>query len=494
MLKKFRYIILLFSFYSLFIACEEDFPSSQDLQVHDFVWKGLNAYYLHQGEVPDISDRRFNSDQQLESFLRNSGSPENLFSNLIIGSDIKSQLIEDYTQVNLPIQSRSSFTTGLEFGVFRNPSQRDSVIGYVLDVLPQSYASTQSITRGEFFSAIIDENNDTIRLAEDNYTDLLINYPQDTLKLITVDYDGITITPNNGQVALVRQAYQFPPIHLEKVFDFAPNRIGYLVYNNDFSRNYIQEINSAMSRFNNQSINQLIIDLRYNIGGGSFNQTVAEIAAMITGQFPNEVLIKETWNSKAQSWFEANQPDSLATNFPTTLIENSQNINSLNLSDVYIILNGNSFRGSSTLELLINSLRPYINVHVIGNNTRGNNTGTITLYDSPDYDFFNVNTNHVYALQPEVLTFSNFDDETYESGIFPTIQLCPIEDPLNLGELGEITDPILNRVLTYINTGVAGFNVPCNPLNFEVLYNSVNVQRIFDTGIFIEQDLPDLGR
>ena len=160
--------------------------------------------------------------------------------------------------------------------------------------------------------------------------------------------------------------------------------------------------------------------------------------------------MKETWNLKAQPWFEINQPDSLLTKFPTTL-QNNETINSLNLTDVYIILNGDSFNGSSALELLINSLQPYINVHVLGNTTNGDNLGSISLYDSSDYDIFDANLNHTYSLQPAVVKFSNKEDETYDTGITPTIQLCPIEDPLNLGELGETSDPLLREVLQYVN-------------------------------------------
>ena len=214
---------------------------------------------------------------------------------------------------------------------------------------------------------------------------------------------------------------------------------------------------------------------------------------MITGQFPDEILMKETWNLKAQPWFEINQPDSLLTKFPTTL-QNNETINSLNLTDVYIILNGDSFNGSSALELLINSLQPYINVHVLGNTTNGDNLGSISLYDSSDYDIFDANLNHTYSLQPAVVKFSNKEDETYDTGITPTIQLCPIEDPINLGELGEISDPLLREVLQYVNTGNSALNLLCNPFELELIYNSINSQRIIDKGTFIKQDLPNLGR
>ena len=242
--------------------------------------------------------------------------------------------------------------------------------------------------------------------------------------------------------------------------------------------------------FKNQNINQLILDLRYNIGSGGYVENIKKIAAMITGQFTDNIFLKEEWNVKAQPWFLANQPDSLLTKFPSKL-NSTTTINSLNLTDVYIVLNGSNFTGSSTVELLINSLKPYINVHIIGTQTSGNNTGSITLYNSEDYNFLLRNETHTTALQPEVLRFFNKDDQTYENGFTANLSICPNEDILNLGVLGEITDPILNNVLNYISTGNNGANSNCNPNNFEFIYNSINAQREVDKGVFIKQDLPN---
>lgn len=490
LLKRILPLSILFA---LFFSCERDNQFPVDVQANDFVWKGLNAYYLYQDQVDDLSDRRFSNDPQLLDYLTTFETPEDIFNSLVIGTDNRTRLRTDYNQVGVPPQRRGGFITGLEFAVIRDPGRLDSVVAYALDVLPMSNASSQMVSRGDFFYAVVDENNDTIRLAEDNYRDLLINYTQDTLKLLKTDFDGVDITITNEQVDLVKENYIHDPIHFRRTFNIGPLQIAYLMYHNDFSRNYINDINNEMFNFRAQGVNELILDLRYNVGSGSFASTVAELASMITSQFPDRVLMKETWNSKAQPWFEINQPDSLLTRFPTNLKE-GQAINSLDLTDVYIILNGNGFSGSSAIELLINSLTPYVNVHVIGNTTIGDNLGSITLYDSPDYDPLQINPNHTYGLEPVVLTFSNSNDETYESGISPSLALCPIEDPLDLGELGETTDPILNQVLNYITTGSPGTSPACNPLDFELLYHSINEQRLFDSGIFIEQDLPNLGR
>ncbi len=486
-------LLILLSICFSFSNCEkiDEFPA--DIQSLDFIWKGLNAYYLNQDQIDDLSDRRFNNDPELENYLRGFASPEDLFATLTIPTDITSALVSDYTTIDAPTPLRSAFTTGFEFAVMRDVTRLDSVVGYGLDVLPMSYASTQPIARGQFFYAVLDENNDTIKLAEDNYEAALINYTQDTLKLLMADYDGVTMTPNGLRADLVREQYQYPSVRMSSVIDLGPQQVGYLIFNNDFSGNYTADLNTTMLNFRNQSVNELVLDFRYNIGGPTFDSTIAELASMITGQFQNQVLMKETWNVKAQPWFQANQPDSLLTRFPT-ILQNGTPINGLNLTDVYILLNGNGFRGNGALELLINSLSSYMNVHVIGNNTRGDNIGHISLYDSPDYDFFNLNMNHTYALQPAVLTFSNLNDETYDSGLNPVIAVCPIEDPLELGELGQTTDPILARVLNFISTGNAGAAIPCNALGFEVLYHSIDEQRLTNNRLFTKQDLPDLGR
>ncbi len=185
----------------------------------------------------------------------------------------------------------------------------------------------------------------------------------------------------------------------------------------------------------------------------------------------------------------ANQPDSLITKFPTTFKDDTA-INNLGLTDIYIILNGNNFAGSSSIELLINSLKPHINVHIIGNQTAGNNTGSITLYNSEDYDSELKNNNHTVALQPIVLSFLNKNDQTYENGFAPNIRLCNNENALDLGVLGENSDPILNRVLNYISTGNNLIN-NCNSENLEYIFNSIDLQRITDNGMFIKQNLPN---
>ena len=94
-------------------------------------------------------------------------------------------------------------------------------------------------------------------------------------------------------------------------------------------------------------------------------------------------------------------------------------------------------------------------------------------------------------MQPIVLEFLNSNDATYVDGFTPEMSICNQEDILNLGVLGEISDPLLNEVINTINRTPPAPPTMCNPNSFEFLYNSLNRQRLVDAGVFIKQDLPN---
>jgi hypothetical protein len=69
-----KFAALLFSFFSL-QGCEDmDDTAPINLEVQDFIWKGLNQYYLWQPDVPNLSDDRFASQNKLNTFADLSSS------------------------------------------------------------------------------------------------------------------------------------------------------------------------------------------------------------------------------------------------------------------------------------------------------------------------------------------------------------------------------------------------------------------------------------
>ena len=149
-------------------------------------------------------------------------------------------------------------------------------------------------------------------------------------------------------------------------------------------------MNNAFLAFKNENITDLIIDLRYN-GGGSV-RTATYLGAMITGQFSEQVFSKQVWNEKVLA---SVTPEYFINRFPNQINNGmiTENINSVNLSTIYFIVSGSS---ASASELVINSLRPYVDVKLVGTRTVGKQEGSITLYDADNLikNGPNFNTNH----------------------------------------------------------------------------------------------------
>lgn len=444
---KVRFLLFLVTI-AIFYGCskkEEDIP--QDVEIQDFIWKGLNAYYLWQGEKPDLSDRRFSSQNQLNNFLAGFNSPNELFDNLLYKKgevDKFSWIVNDYVALENSFKG-ITLSNGMEFGLVRYKDTQTNVFGYVRYVIPGSDAEAKNIKRGMIFNEIdgnqIDENNFRTLISKDNYT------------ISLADYNGGNPVKNGITIQLSKSQLDENPVKIVKTFFEGTEKIGYLMYN-QFTSSYDGNLNTAFSQFKTRNITDLIIDLRYN-GGGSV-RTTTYLGGMITGQFNNEVFSKQQWNRKVMT---SQKPEVFVNRFTDKILNKdrdgnvilSEAIKSLNLTRVYFIVSNAT---ASASELIINSLSPYIDVKVIGDITRGKHVGSITLYDSDNYsrNGANLSTKHTWAMQPIVLEIVNKNNENHPNGIAPTVELK--EDYGNLGVLGEKSDPLLNTAINYVLTGV----------------------------------------
>lgn len=428
-----KYVILLLIAFSfvLPVGCSDmdDNAVPTSLEIKDFVWKGMNLYYLWQADVTDLADDRFANQSQLNAFLDPFTSPTDLFNALRVPSptDRFSVIYSDYSVLE-GVLSGNTLNNGMDYGLRYKTGSTTDIYGWVRYIIPNSDASTKPISRGAIFYAI----NGT-SLTIDNYRTLLAN---DTYTVNIADYDGGAITPNGQSVTLTKTSLAENPILLSTVINQGTHNIGYLMYNGFYS-SYDNQLNTVFGSFVSQNVNSLVLDLRYNSGGSIASAT--KLASMITGQFTGQLFAKQQWNAKAQAYLLANNPGSLENKFASGL-------NSLNLNKVYVLTTKAT---ASASELVINCLKSYIDVVQIGDITTGKNVGSITLYDSPTFAKSNVNPNHKYAMQPIVLKIVNKDNfGDYTSGIAPTT-LLP-ENLSDLGILGNIDEPLLNAAINQI--------------------------------------------
>ncbi len=122
------------------------------------------------------------------------------------------------------------------------------------------------------------------------------------------------------------------------------------------------ELDAAFAQFRNAGITDLIIDLRYN--GGGLVSTAELLGDLLGGAVAQNLVFSET-RFNADRANEYNDAD-----FFSLLA------NSLNLSRLYIIASDGT---ASASELVTNSLDPYVEVVIIGEDTFGKPVGQVGL-------------------------------------------------------------------------------------------------------------------
>ena len=478
-----RIISIFIIFSLLLIGCKKESDEDpniakleNDLEISDFVWKGLNQYYYWQESVISLADSKLDNLSSYSFYLSQNPNPENFFNSLKHPDDRFSWISDDYVELENYLQG-IDYSDGMEFGLFLECNGQN-VFGFVRYVHKNSDADINGIKRGHFFNTI----NGSI-LNKDNYGDLLFddNVLTNTFGFADLNYDEnnqcASLISNNTNITLNKSRLVKNPIHISKTIDINQKKIGYLMYNQFLgnveseNKDYHLELNSVFGSFKYEGINELVIDLRYNPGGRI--STSINLASMITGQFNNQIFAKEKWNSKLMDYWDENNPDNLINRFVDNM--DGVSINSLNLNKVYILTTS---RTASASELLINGLDPYIDVIHIGDYTVGKNQGSITVYDWIN-DQGEKNPNHKYAMQPIVLKIGNVAGYTdFPNGLVPDYEIK--ESIRTAGELGNKNEQLLKLAIDHIFGNVQFISSDDNIKQIDIPEESLKQQLIKD--------------
>lgn len=438
------FLVYLSLFSLLFSSCFEDNDDNGAFasEINDFVWKGMNAAYLYKQEISDLDNNRFNDSDEYASYLNNFITPENLFETLIYereNIDKFSIIVNNYIELEEYLNG-ISLSNGLNFGLYYLPNSSNEIFGYVRYVNHGSPADLSEIERGDIFRGIDGipltiENYDYL-LSEETYTINFADYSNNNTDILNDD----TVEFNNINIEIQKVPLIKNPVHHYSTIDYSGKKIGYLMYN-QFVSNYDEYLETIFSEFKSNSVDDIVLDLRYN-PGGSINSAIV-LASLITGQFENEIFNTEEWNSDIQNYWINNDPEFLINRFLSFQ-------SSLNLNRVFILTTRSS---ASASELIINCLKPYINVIQIGTTTYGKYQASVTLYDSGNFSNQNVNPSHNYALQPLVLKTLNANGVSdYFNGINPEYEFE--ERVFDMGQIGDVNEPMLNYTLGLINSRI----------------------------------------
>lgn len=488
-MKKFYNNILLLAilFIALLSACKEkkiDPKVDVSNEISRFVWNGLNEYYLWVDDVDKLSADYFEDTNAWYKYLNTFGDDyEGLFYDLLYqyGTvDRFSWIVDDYVELENSFAGISK-TMGHDFRLVQF-SGSDYLFGYVRYVVPDSPADIAGIKRGDLFRSV-----DGTLLDVNNYYGLLFEQDAYLLGMASYDAGSNSITLNGTTHDLTAVELQENPIHYSEIMDIGGVKTAYLVYNS-FTSNFDFDLNDLFTTYASEGVERLILDLRYN-GGGSI-QTAIYLASMIYSNNTNTIFSKVSYNSGIQNYLLTTYgADYFNYYFENVLYATSSDpeapLTSLGLQDLYVITTD---RTASASELVINGLKPFIDVTQVGETTYGKYVGSITVKDWDSQG--NVNPNHLWAMQPIILKTSNsLGVSDYYQGL--AADLAVEEDIVNLLPFGNPDEVMLKAVVDDI-LGLKSARSPgqfSRGIDYDVIVDSRDILHPHSREMYIEKPL-----
>lgn len=439
----------------LLVSCSRDndrvpAPNTETNSVNDFVWKAMNSWYYWQPNIPKLADNFKNSAEYLP-FI-NSKTPDGLFYSLLYdygNTDRFSWIENNNTIMQASRVAEVEKISGFDYAVYPKDNTNTSAVALVNYVVPGSPAASAGIIRGDIITKV---NGAPLTLS--NYSQLSQDQFTLTRAATAVMTSSALVTTDRAEnISITKTNIDENPVAFYKKYNYGGKNIGYLVYNG-FKSDYNDELNAAFATMKADGITELVLDLRYN-GGGSL-ETATALAQMVNGNYTGQPYVYLDFNAKHN---DEDGMDYLTNTVKTYNVVNGhpeqtgqQNVNSLNLSRIYVLV---SFQTASASELTVSSLNKYVPVTTIGNETYGKFVGSITLYDSPASDFTSYatrNTSHNWKLQPITFSYYNKDrDPNPSGGILPTYAINPFQAINNIKEFGNVSDPELKKALELIS-------------------------------------------
>lgn len=341
---------------------------------------------------------------------------------------------------------------GSNFGLALTAVAADDIrIRYVE---PSSPAAIAGIVRGH---RLVKIDNKSVRADSDSDINLIkAAFKNLTMSLLLEKTDGTQFSAN-----LTQKSFSSSPVYKKSVISSGNKKIGYLVYARFSNMSNSQSVlDQAFQEFSAAGVTDLIIDLRYN--GGGYVTTAEYLTNLIAPSSLNgSVMYSEHYNDlmqKGKATILSNQP----------LLDGNGNVQKHNgrnatYADIDFSLSGNTYKFSkkgslnninkvvfivtgntaSASELVINSLKPYMTIKLVGSKTYGKPVG-----------FFAITIDHYSVYLSNFYCKNSADQGDYFNGFSPDI-LATDDVTRDFGDENEVS---LSKAIAYITTGTTTGN------------------------------------
>lgn len=389
--------------------------SNPNAAVNKWIYDEMKTYYLWTGQMPSASatDATLAPDAYFESLLYQSGT-----------TDRFSWIQESSTELVNSLNGKNT-VLGIRSTPFYMDEGKVNVAFAIVYVLKGSPAEKAGLKRGDFITKV-----DGVQITVDNYQTAFAN---ETMTLTLGTYENSTIVSNLKTVTVTKAEVQTDPILYYNIIETGGKKIGYLVYL-QFLSQYDNSLRTLFQEFKAKGVDELVLDLRYN-GGGYISSAVTLSSLIGKGVNNTKVMYRDEWNQEQTDYYTKKYGANYFTKNFTTEANNPGT-----LSRLYVLTSKGT---ASASELVINSLKPYMDVILVGDNTYGKNVGSITISDDQNrWD---------WGMQPIVLkTYNSSNESNYgtKDGFTPTIRVS--DNVLPYKPLGDVTETLLSAAIADI--------------------------------------------
>lgn len=437
--------------------------------VNGWIYDNMSVYYLWNDKLSKSPNYSLNPEDFFESILYKYNKTSNP------DGDRFSWIQEDYTELLGNLSGVASHEIGFEYILVGTDATLKQYYALVLYAMHGTDAELKGINRGRFITKINGQN-----ITADNYKNLFGGTGTKKLSMADFVYNETEkryILQSSGDVTInMHNYFAENPIYLDTIYSVANNKIGYLVYNffardnGDKSNNYDKELISKLSNFKSKGVNEMVLDLRYN-SGGAVSSAIALASALVKNRSTKNVLTTSQYNSILHNALIKEEGANYNKDyFIDKIIGTTVAIPEMNLPRLYVLTSGWT---ASASEFIINGLKPYMDVILIGETTYGKNVGSIPIYEDDD-------PKNKWGMQPIVVKFANslgFSDFT--AGFTPDYEIDEFEN-LYLYSFGDTNDPLLGKALSLI-TGQTSFTRSASAISTPFRSTQINEKNSVDS-------------
>jgi C-terminal processing protease CtpA/Prc len=435
---------------------EEDIPGTPEntAYVNGWIWETLTPNYYWNQQIPLHPDRTVTPDAFFESLLYRyhpQTAPD---------GDRFSWIEAHYTDLMDRLNGVNAVESGLDYSLYFKNGSPTEVVARINYVKKNTPAQADGWTRGMFFDRV-----GGVTLTKENYKALLpFNGAEVALGVTNPVWDstGIMVgfTPAESKVLRTVDRYAEHPVYLDTVYERGDHRVGYLVYHlfasDDGSgdERYNLDLNAVFGRFQQAGITDLVLDLRYNSGGKV--SAARLLASEIVPNVSDSLLFTQyVYNPDQMAYFKRTYGENHTKVYFATTVSPEVGRAAVPIHNVGALLQGKlyvltSSRTASASEMVVNGLKAYLQVELIGDTTYGKDMVSRTYYDVG-----NTGKNQ-WGMQPIVARyFNSLGKADFSLGFPPDVRVSD-GGPIRC-ELGDTTEPLLAAALRRIE-GLAAKN------------------------------------